>query len=401
MARQVFNNIWASAGAVTDPGSTKTNLGWVVEAPTHQNFNFIQNKTDEMLQHIERSGVPVYDPATIYEVGGYCRDGNNMYRSLSVSNVGNAPSTSPTKWVLAFMLPTNNLSDLANKTTARTNLDVYSKAQTDAYSYSRADSNSRYYLKGDVDSNFLGISNQAADSAKLVGVAGANFARRDTDNMFTGYFGLNNGTDTAPSLQFYNNPRGDFGVIRYTNGVFRIWQSYNGGAEAGCFSIAASNRRATFDVDPYVNTDKIWHAGNDGSGSGLDADLIDGLNSTAFIRSNLNSNQLVTGSPYLREVLYTQTSGVVWNLISTPEANTTLTANRAVTITGGVPAAGTYCTIRVIQNATGNRTLSWSSDFDFGDAGIPDLTVDGNAQDIISFRSNGTKMQFIGIAQGF
>jgi hypothetical protein len=29
----------------------------------------------------------------------------------------------------------------------------------------------------------------------------------------------------------------------------------------------------------YVNTNKVWHAGNDGSGSGLDADLLDGLNS--------------------------------------------------------------------------------------------------------------------------
>jgi hypothetical protein len=31
---------------------------------------------------------------------------------------------------------------------------------------------------------------------------------------------------------------------------------------------------------------KIWHAGNDGSGSGLDADLLDGINSGGFLRSN-------------------------------------------------------------------------------------------------------------------
>jgi len=34
----------------------------------------------------------------------------------------------------------------------------------------------------------------------------------------------------------------------------------------------------------YVNRNKVWHAGNDGSGSGLDADLLDGFNSSAFIR---------------------------------------------------------------------------------------------------------------------
>lgn len=33
---------------------------------------------------------------------------------------------------------------------------------------------------------------------------------------------------------------------------------------------------------------KIWHAGNDGSGSGLDADKLDGLNSGSFLRSDAN-----------------------------------------------------------------------------------------------------------------
>jgi hypothetical protein len=34
----------------------------------------------------------------------------------------------------------------------------------------------------------------------------------------------------------------------------------------------------------YVNRNKVWHAGNDGSGSGLDADLLDGFNSSEFVR---------------------------------------------------------------------------------------------------------------------
>lgn len=40
---------------------------------------------------------------------------------------------------------------------------------------------------------------------------------------------------------------------------------------------------------PSVNGQKIWHAGNDGSGSGLDADLVDGLHASRFpIYYNLN-----------------------------------------------------------------------------------------------------------------
>jgi len=35
---------------------------------------------------------------------------------------------------------------------------------------------------------------------------------------------------------------------------------------------------------------KVWHAGNDGSGSGLDADLLDGLHASSFLRSDANDH---------------------------------------------------------------------------------------------------------------
>ena len=37
----------------------------------------------------------------------------------------------------------------------------------------------------------------------------------------------------------------------------------------------------------------IWHANNDGSGSGLDADLLDGLHETSFVRNNSNQSRHV------------------------------------------------------------------------------------------------------------
>ena len=39
-----------------------------------------------------------------------------------------------------------------------------------------------------------------------------------------------------------------------------------------------------------LNNNTVWHAGNDGAGSGLDADTLDGLNSGAWIRADANSN---------------------------------------------------------------------------------------------------------------
>ena len=43
---------------------------------------------------------------------------------------------------------------------------------------------------------------------------------------------------------------------------------------------------------PKYNNNTIWHAGNDGSGSGLDADLLDGLSSGSFLRSDANDQML-------------------------------------------------------------------------------------------------------------
>lgn len=40
--------------------------------------------------------------------------------------------------------------------------------------------------------------------------------------------------------------------------------------------------RATFNQTPYVNSAKIWHESNDGSGSGLNADLLDGQHANEF-----------------------------------------------------------------------------------------------------------------------
>ena len=62
--------------------------------------------------------------------------------------------------------------------------------------------------------------------------------------------------------------------------------------------------------NPTVNGNKVWNAGNDGSGSGLDADLLDGKHASDFVPRYIG-----TGS-----VVFTQNSLSNWNgaLITTP-----------------------------------------------------------------------------------
>lgn len=41
-----------------------------------------------------------------------------------------------------------------------------------------------------------------------------------------------------------------------------------------------------FTATPEVNGNQIWHAGNDGTGSGLDADTVDGIEASSFLRKD-------------------------------------------------------------------------------------------------------------------
>lgn len=64
------------------------------------------------------------------------------------------------------------------------------------------------------------------------------------------------------------------------------------GNEAGIDGELFLNYGNTFDV--YINgSNKVWHAGNDGSGSGLDADLLDGKHASAFALSSHSHTEYV------------------------------------------------------------------------------------------------------------
>lgn len=151
-----MQQIWASGGDIVEPSDLKKQQGWTVEVPPHQFENWIQNRQDEYLAHINQRGIPTWDALTEYEAGGLSyvqgSDGT-IYKSVAASGpstVTQNPTTdvSDTYWAVAFsnkgeaytkaesdsnfLAKTQNLNDLPNKATARTNLSVYSQSQVDA-----------------------------------------------------------------------------------------------------------------------------------------------------------------------------------------------------------------------------------------------------------------------------
>lgn len=141
-----FTYVWASGGAVVAPNDSKKQQGWVAEAPPFQYDNWLQNRQDQMLAHINQRGIPAWDGLTNYEAGGLSyvqgSDGK-VYKSVAASgpsSVVSNPTTdvTDTYWAIAFAdvgafltqaagdtrytQRSNNLSDLTNVATARINI---------------------------------------------------------------------------------------------------------------------------------------------------------------------------------------------------------------------------------------------------------------------------------------
>jgi hypothetical protein len=154
---------------------------------------------------------------------------------------------------------------------------------------------------GDIDigtntftGNGSGLTSVDADS--LGGVAAANYLRSNANDTFTGLLTGNRNANEqirlatqsatgSPYMSFYQAGTRR-GYIQYVNGgAMRIYNDrtdeyldINSGANGLTYTVSGA---ATYTV---------WHSGNDGAGSGLDADTLDTLSSGSFLRSDANDS---------------------------------------------------------------------------------------------------------------
>lgn len=147
-------------------------------------------------------------------------------------------------------------------------------------------------------------SGSGLDADLLDGVQGSSYLRSDASDSFSGTLtstitagstALNLASvDAYASFRVIQNkaPSGymaDGMYIGYENSNGGLTRIYGGGATGGGLFITGSGANDL----KYNNASALWHAGNDGSGSGLDADLFDGQDSTLFLRkrSDLGGSQ--------------------------------------------------------------------------------------------------------------
>ena len=254
--------------------------------------------------------------------------------------------------------------------------------------------------------NGSGLTN--VDATTLDGIDSSAFLRSNANDTFTGLLTGNRNSNEqirlatqsstgSPYLSFYQAGTRR-GYIQYVNGgAMRIFNDrtdeyldINSGANGLTYTVSGA---ATYTV---------WHAGNDGTGSGLDADTLDGVQGSAFLRSNANDSFSGT----LSGAGSINITGNVTAAAFTGDGSalTGISADDADSL-GGVAASGYLRSNAADQKTSGTLRFNDNVQLNFGtgnDAEIyhngSHLYFDMNADDDIIFRdgnnSNATRFTF-------
>ena len=127
----------------------------------------------------------------------------------------------------------------------------------------------------------------------------------------------------------------------------------------------------------------------DGSGSGIDADLLDGFQASAFGRLAAVGAWTAAQSFVLQTL--TDAATISWNLQTQQVAQVTLGDNRTLGDPSNKAAGGVYILI-VRQDSTGGWTLGYNPVFKWPFGTPPDIPTDPNAVMILTFISDGVDM---------
>ena len=178
---------------------------------------------------------------------------------------------------------------------------MYNEA-TGAHFYSDADQT--WNITGNTQNEAVNLKFRGTYAGNIEGWIYADGTGRlgqltNTGNWFTWSY-INQGN--SPNLWFSEtagetwtgNPGSDQGKIEYHANRFYIASGSN--STSICVFRRSGSSVATVENDGRIfaeGSNEVWHSGNDGSGSGLDADTLDGISSLSFLRSDSNDE---TGS---------------------------------------------------------------------------------------------------------
>jgi len=164
---------------------------------------------------------------------------------------------------------------------------------------SKYDNTSLWIVKQNYDSSSWGTgylfwnsgndgSGSGLDADTVDGIHGSSFVRSDAADTLTGALTMNVGgnaitiSSAAPQIRFNDTDHYDHWIHVNSNRFYILSDRDANGSWETPYPMELNSGNNI----PYLFGNKAWTAGNDGSGSGLDADTLDGINSASFARSD-------------------------------------------------------------------------------------------------------------------
>ena len=144
------------------------------------------------------------------------------------------------------------------------------------------------------------------DSSNYTSIIGNSFVKKAGDTM-TGNLIVKAAPSTNGIVTFNNPNNAEAYIYVQAAGVNKGAFTTNHSIYGTCIFDATSKRYLGIKTDgtPHFQGNTLWHAGNDGLGSGLDADLLDGLHSTSLMRYSYNLVGEVTSGVTIADLMKT------------------------------------------------------------------------------------------------
>ena len=101
-----LENVWAANGDKTPPPDDgKIDQGFIIEIPLIEQFNYIDNKQDQMLAHLNQRGIAEWDSvSSFYANISYVQGSNGLIYRAKQNNFNVNPVTEigAVNWGVAF-----------------------------------------------------------------------------------------------------------------------------------------------------------------------------------------------------------------------------------------------------------------------------------------------------------
>jgi hypothetical protein len=276
------------------------------------------------------------------------------------------------------------------------------------------------YVLNRIDSTVRGyIAVSVAGSANVTLVSNTSTSNTDdssTDDQVHNKVIEFTGVLTGAIHVFTDAVEGDYTLFNNTTGSYSLTFANTGHAANGVAitqgsrAIVYTDGSTIYDAltSVFLNSPKI----NENvavTSTATELNILDGVTATAaeLNYSDLatlgttaaskvftaDANNLTTVSGAVANVEDTLTDGatITWDVIDSPVAKVTLGGNRTLSAPSGTtPIAGQFISLTVIQDATGSRTLTWNSAYEFTADTAPTLTTTASKADLFVFKYNGT-----------